>query len=45
MLVAVIKIHFKEQALVKDTKQSSQADKAGSLTRQSGMLALFCACY
>jgi hypothetical protein len=34
--LAAAKIDFKEQALVADTKQSSQADKAGRLTWQAG---------
>jgi hypothetical protein len=48
-LVAAAKIHFKEQALATGTKQSSQANKAGRLTsqtgpkRQSGLPVLLCA--
>jgi len=45
--VATAKIHFKEEALVVGTKQSSQADKADRLTRPAcivlGLLVLFCA--
>jgi hypothetical protein len=43
LIVAAIKIHFEEQALEAGTKQSSQDDdKAGRLTRQSGLPVLFC---
>jgi hypothetical protein len=37
MLVAAAKMHFEKQALVAGTKQSSQDDKAGKVTRQAGM--------
>jgi hypothetical protein len=36
LLLAVTKIHFKEQVLVEGTKQKSQADKAGRLTSEAG---------
>ncbi len=36
LLEAAAKIHLEEQALVMGTKQSSQADKADRLTRQTG---------
>jgi len=43
--VAAAKIHFEEQALSADTKQSCQANEEGRLTRQPGLPALFCGRY
>jgi hypothetical protein len=41
MLVETAKIHFEKQALVVGTLQSRQTNKAGRLTRQSGLPAFF----
>jgi hypothetical protein len=41
--VAAAKTYFKKQALVAGTKQIKKADKAGRLTKQLDLPALFCA--
>jgi hypothetical protein len=43
--VGTVNVCLEEGMLVAGTKQSRQAYKAGRLTRQLGLLALFCAHY